>query len=467
MFEFKTAMHAIPYTQLLVYYLVLLTLYVFFLRNVKPTLTSMVLMLLFNQGFILLIDDQGVSTKVLFIVLTFFVLMKSKFRTIDKRERIVLIFSVFFAVLFYLNYVSFGVSLLWASYQYYKFFVPIALYFGFRGLNLKSFQLEYYAKLIVRLMWFQIAFSVVKIVLLGLRENITGSISDTGGNIGITFAVFSVIIYWLLKGKEIKGRDWWFVLLVLIIPAASNKRAIWFLYPIILAFLLTNSITERTIQKISITLILIPIVFYVGLRLNPTLNPERRLWGSYNPDYAVHYALSYSGVTEEKLDSDLASGRWGTAISVLSKVFSDPLSRDNLIGLPRERSGRLDYSEVNPESYGIASGTMLSGIAMMVLFYGWPASLLLILSYLTLIRTIPDRRTRATIAFFVLWDTFLYSGTILTATTHTIILVFTIIISQKLSYTELYTTKREVIYDNNTIPKKQVKPLIPGLQTSK
>lgn len=454
MFEFRTAIHAIPFAQLLLYYLVLFTLYVLLLRNVKLSLPSMVLMLLFNQGFILLADDQGVPTKILFILLTFIILVRSDFKSIEKREQTAFLLAVIFAVLFYLNYILSEVSLLWASYQYYKYFVPIALYFGIRGLNLTKAQIEYYAKLIIKLMWFQIAFSVVKLIVLGFRENITGSIGDTGGGIGVTYAVFSVVIYWLLKGKEIKGKDWWFVLLVLVIPLASNKRAIWFIFPIILLMLLTNRITEKTVRKISVAVMLIPVLFYIGLRVNPTLNPEKKIWGSYNPGYALNYALSYSGVSEEKRDQDLARGRWGTAISVLSRVYADPLSRDNLIGFPSDRSGRIDYSEVDPESLGIARGTLFSGVAMMLLFFGWPASVVFVFSYLLLIGKIPDRRTRTTIAFYVLWDVFLYSGTVLTATTHTIFLIFTIIISQRLSYPEPYTTKRELMYDNSSIAMK-------------
>ena len=109
---------------------------------------------------------------------------------------------ILFSLLFYLNYIMSNVSLVWASYQYYKYIVPLAIYYGIRGLNLSAKQLEYYAKLIIKLMWFQVIFSIVKLLFLGFRENITGSIGDTGGNIGITFAVLGTIIYWLLTGSR-------------------------------------------------------------------------------------------------------------------------------------------------------------------------------------------------------------------------------------------------------------------------
>lgn len=450
MFEFKTAIHAIPANQLYLYYFVLFLLYLFFLRGVKLTLLSTTIMLLFNQGFLLLIDDQGVPIKVLFIFLALALLFRARFTTISKREIWILFLSLLFMMLFYWNYVYSGVSLLWASYQYYKYFIPVALFFGIRGLQLTSEQNNYYAHLIIKLMWFQIAFSIVKLMILGFRENIIGSIGNTGGNIGITFAICSIVLYWLLKGKEFKGRSWWFVLLVLIIPMASNKRAIWLLYPIILTLLITHQITRQTLRKIAYAMFLVPVVLYLGFRLNPTLNPERKLWGSFDPQFATDYIFSYSGVSAEKRESDLARGRWGTAMTVMSNVFQRPLSTQSLLGFPRSRTGRLDLEEFNMEDYGLAYGAITSGIVMMLLQNGWPATLLLLLVYMYMIATIPDKRTRNILMFFMLWDTFMYAGTVVNSITNNLIFVLTVLIARN------YTAKA---YSLEYINERKMQPM--------
>lgn len=436
MFEFKTSMHAIPALQLYSYYFVLFMLYLFFLRGVKLTTLSLTIMLLFNQGFLLLIDDQGVPVKILFIILVLVLLFKGRFSSINRKESRILIYSLLFMIMFFWNYIYSGVSLIWAAYQYYKYFMPIALYFGIKGLQLTMGQMDYYANLIIKFLWFQIAFSIVKLVIIGFRENIIGSVSDTGGNIGITMAVCGVIIYWLLKNKEFKGSDWWFVLGLTIVPIASNKRAIWLLYPIILVFLITHFISRKTLRKLSYAVLLLPVMFYLGLRLNPSFNPQRKIWGSFDPDFAVNFILSYTGVSEEKRESDLAQGRLGTAMAVISSVASRPLETNNLIGFPKARSGRLSYDSFDAEDFGMASGYITSGIVMMLLQHGWPATLFLILAYINMISTIPDKRTRNILLFFMLWDTFLYSGTVLNTTFHSMLFVITVAVAQHKSQYE-------------------------------
>jgi len=430
MFEFKTAIHDIPLLQLYSYYFVLFMLYLFFLRGVKLTTLSLTIMLLFNQGFLLLIDDQGVPIKILFIILAFVLLFQGRFRFIDRKESRILIYSLLFMIMFFWNYIYSGVSLIWAAYQYYKYFMPIALYFGIKGLRLTMGQMDYYANLIIKFLWFQIAFSIVKLVIIGFRENIIGSVSDTGGNIGITMAVCGVIIYWLLKNKEFKGSDWWFVLGLTIVPIASNKRAIWLLYPIILVFLITHFISRKTLRKLSYAVLLLPLILYIGLRLNPSFNPQKKIWGSFDPDYAMDFILSYTGVSEEKRESDLAQGRLGTAMAVISSFASRPLETNNLIGFPKARSGRLSYDSFDMEEYGMAYGTITSGIVLMLLQYGWPATLFLILAYINMVSTIPDKRTRNILLFFMFWDTFLYSGTVLNTTFHSMLFVITVAIAQ-------------------------------------
>ena len=449
MFEFKTSIHAIPPLQLYSYYLALFILYLFFLRGVKLTTLSLTIILLFNQGFLLLIDDQGVPVKVIFIILAFVLLFRGRFTFINSKESGILIFSLLFMIMFFWNYLYSGVSLLWAAFQYYKYFMPVAFYFGIKGLKLTMGQMNYYANLIIKFLWFQIGFSIVKLAIIGFRENIVGSVANTGGNVGVTMAVCGVIIYWLLKNKEFKGTDWWFVLGLIIIPIASNKRAIWLLYPIILVFLITHFITRKTLRKLSYALLLLPVVIYMGFRLNPSFNPQKKVWGSFDPEYAIDFILSYTGVSEEQRESDLAQGRWGSAIAVVSSVVSRPFETNNLIGFPKARSGRLSFDSFEMEDYGIAYGVITSGIVMMLLQNGWPATLFLILVYINMIYTIPDKRTRSVLMFFMLWDTFMYSGTVLNTTFHSMLFVLTVAVAQ---YKSQNVSVRQPVANTEQVP---------------
>jgi hypothetical protein len=77
MFEFKTSLHPIPTNQLILYYLIALFIYILFLRkykNLQPYL--LLFFLLFNQGYIILLDDANRPSKVLFIILSFIIIIK-------------------------------------------------------------------------------------------------------------------------------------------------------------------------------------------------------------------------------------------------------------------------------------------------------------------------------------------------------------------------------------------------------
>ena len=426
MFEFKTAIHAIPNNVLYLYYMLLLVTYIIFLRNIKMSELTFVILLLFNQGFIILFDSSNRASKIIFTVLCLTILIKGRSFRLPRVYIVILWSAILFTAFFYMNYLFYGNSLLWASYQYYKYFVPIALFFGIKGLNLSENSIDYYGKLIIKLLWFQIVFSIIKIAVIGLRENITGSISDTGGGIGVGYATLGLVLYWVLKGKNLKSKDWWFVLLILLIPGASNKRAIWFIYPIVLGAITFQGIDRLKLRKLSYLIVMLPLLVYFGFRLNPTLNPEKKIWGTFNSQYALDYALSYSGVSEEKRDADLAQGRWGASTAIVSYTIANPLLPQSLLGNSLMRSGRIDKGEIWVEDYGMQEYTGISAIGAMIIGMGWPATFLMSLIFIFMTFIIKDKKVRNIIIFLLLWDLIFYSGSFINITFQSILFVFVI-----------------------------------------
>jgi hypothetical protein len=301
----------------------------------------------------------------------------------------------------------------------------------------------YYGNLVIKLILFQVAFSILKLIIIGLRENITGTISNTGGGIGIGYAVMGTILYWAMNGKEIKGKDWLYILSFLIIPIASNKRAIWFIYPLIIFLLMFDKITRLSPKRIAYIIILIPCLIYFGFRLNPSLNPEKKLWGSFDFNYGVNYALSYSGVSEEQLESPYSQGRWGASSAIVKTTFQNPFSRDSLLGFGRSRGRIINTDLFNPVDYGLMPGTMISSIGVMIVQMGWPATLLLILLFINMIYTIPDKKIANIIIIYVLWDTIFYSGSMINAPVQSILLVLVIMVIR-----QIYSYSNIIINDN-------------------
>ena len=55
-----------------------------------------------------------------------------------------------------------------------------------------------------------------------------------------------------MNGKELQGKDWIYVLSFLMIPIASNKRAIWFIYPLIILLIMLDKITRLSLKELLI-----------------------------------------------------------------------------------------------------------------------------------------------------------------------------------------------------------------------
>lgn len=411
MFEFLGTVSAIPKNQLYLYYFVLALLYLLFLRGLRPTILTAIIFLLFNQGFFdgAIIGFGPPLIKGVISFLLFLLLFRTNIGNLDKRDRAVLIIFVLFTVVFFFGYLYNGINLLWGLFQYYKFFLPVSLFFIVKGMNMGESEYYYYYGLIIKLMWFQIAFSVVKLLIIGFRENIVGSINNAGGSTGIGLSIFAIIMLWVMRGKRFLGKDWWFILLLLIIPVASNKRAIWLIYPLILFILHSRIITVQTMKR---ALVIVFVLVYVGFRLNPSFNPEKQLWGSFDPKFAYEYILSYSGVSTDRIEGDLAEGRWGTNIALAQEIIRRPFSEELLIGIGKTRGGGSDrYREdFVPEDYGFASQTVFSGIGIVIIQFGWIIALLVFLLFLNVIYSIPDRKVANIFAFFFLWEYIIYNG---------------------------------------------------------
>jgi hypothetical protein len=418
---------AVPKNQLYLYYLILAIVYIIFLRNLRPTYLTATIFLLFNKGFPeSLIPDYGTAiTKIFFVMLLLILLVRAKNRITDKKEVLALLLFIVFSILFFTTYIVYDINLVWGFYQYYKFFLPVLLFFAVKNISFSRDQTLYYAGLIVKLLRFQIVFSIIKLVIIGLRENITGSISNLGGAIGVGYAVMGLILYWVMKNNRIKGKDWWFVFLLLVIPAASGKRAIWLIYPIVIALLIGQRITVQTLKKFAFIVLLVSVIVYVGLRLNPTFNPEGQFWGSFDPKYAYEYVLSYSGVSEEKQQAQYAQGRWGASTAIIEQVIARPLEKESLIGFGRARSGKISEDFV-AEEYGLMHGTMVSAIGRMFLQNGWVASLIIIVVFFLMTYTIPDRKVANVIAIYILWDIIFYSGNTINHPIQSVLMVLAI-----------------------------------------
>lgn len=259
----------------------------------------------------------------------------------------------------------------------------------------------------------QIVITIGKFVIFGGRqiESIVGSLSHIGGAAGTTIPVLGFVALWLYREGTLKKKDWAFVAGLLLIGLLAGKRAVWFVLPIEIAAFMIYVPGIEIKRALVTSLVVAPLVFYLGARLIPTLNPDNKVWGSFDIEYTLKYAVNYQFGNKD--GEAVAQGRGGAARLVMAKYASGQLNRQDWFGRGMAAMYATSYKEFNELDTGInmkgsASGVFQSYITTGLL--GVVATVLLALSFLFRIRM---RRLRWVITCIMAWEYFLYTGSVM------------------------------------------------------
>ena len=412
MFEFKTVMHAIPTNQLWIYYGLVIVTYIIFLRKLKFTHLTVLILLIFNRGLLQIIDYSGLIYKILssIIILDLFFRNSNKIVKTRKISKILFLFMGFLIVNL-IAYIINGNTILVAISQLREISFAIILFVALKSVKLDKDSVNYYIALILKLIGFQIVFSAYKLVVMGFRENVIGSFLREGGDSSVYLALLGLTILWVYRNAKFNKKDWILIVLFLVIPIASNKRVIWLIYPIILSYIYYYNTEHVNVRKTVLLLCLIPLFIYVGFRINPSFNPERIMWGSFDYQYGRDYIFGYSGVSEKKLSSGYGEGRIGTAITILRYNILNLDSSRSLFGHSPSRYGRVGINDSIASKYGLrGEGALFAALGSSLLIRGLIGTFLYILMNIKIIQSINDRKRHRLFLILFLWGFVFYSG---------------------------------------------------------
>ena len=371
--------------------------------------------------------------KIIVVILSiYFLLKRNSLSGLTRRER-----------LFFLTFILFSISFLYSAIingdyfnlvfsQYGKYVTPVCLFFVFNRVLLKNPGTFINLKdLFFSLLTIQILLSVVKIPTIGLQETIVGSIAYLGGGQATMVPVLGFILVWLHKQGNINRKDWIYIALLLFIGFASLKRAIWFIMPFIIFLFLYYVPKKLKVSHLIYFLPLIPLVFYAGVRLSPTLNKEGKLWGTYDLQYALDYVQKYTfGKTSKISDIQLGTGRGGATFLLWKKLFnSEPFSSNDYWGTGLREVYTTDYDQFNDDKYGVNSKGSVTGVFQSYISSGYVGVIVTILLIISVLGLIKEPRIRITLALLVFWDYLFYSGLILRSQVLFILLFYIIIYS--------------------------------------
>ena len=194
-------------------------------------------------------------------------------------------------------------------FRYYLLFLAIL------NLDLDERSMRLLNNILIFIFVAQLPLSVVKLFVIGQGESSLGLSSHSVSTIFPLIAIaFLFSFYFLYKRKLI------YILLTLGFVGFSiigGKRAFIFFLPVVLLYL-AWSLKDKikiSFRFLVLGILIISISLYFVSRLIPTLNPERRIWGEFDPMYMMSYAYTYS---THRTESGMATGRISATMSVFN-----------------------------------------------------------------------------------------------------------------------------------------------------
>jgi hypothetical protein len=348
-----------------------------------------------------------------FLLVGFTILGRYKGRINEAPVRLFIIFtSVFFLSVFYHGF-SDPLSDLR---QYLIYSVPFLFYILFDKVK---FHVNYTNEInvFVKIFNVQIIASILKLIFIGFNEKIIGTLSISGGGVAAVFPIIYFMLIWYRSRGTLSRKDWYWVLASLLVAIASNKRAIWFFFPLTL-FIFFFAYKRIKFNFLTIaTTVLVAFILYFGVRFNPTLNPEGKMGGSFDMSFVSDYIVRYNIGKEKEIDPKVGVGRMGTNIYYTKELFGGFFKETSLFGYGNakfNKSGALD--EENATKLGFRSKYMLTGWAAVFIKFGGIVLIVLLVALFYMIRRIKKKRDFLLMLFvFSSWFLF-YSGVLYTTT---------------------------------------------------
>jgi|ERR1035437_5845326 hypothetical protein len=443
------------------WYSVLLTFFYIIYKNYHSSIKVLII-LCFYSGLASFLG-KGIENpyKIVLVLLSMYILLKDNgLYGLKKRETILLIVFIIFSISFLLSAFVNGDYFTLVFSQYGKYITPICLFFIFNRIQTtKPNTINNLKELFFSLLTIQIILSVLKIITIGLQESTVGSLAYIGGGPATILPVLGFILFWLHKRGKFNRKDWIYVFLLLFIGFASLKRAIWFIMPVFIFLFMFYVSRKLSFLKLLYFLPLIPLIFYVGIRLSPTLNKEGKIGGSFDLQYVLDYNQKYNfGKTSESSEIQLGQGRGGATFLLWGKLFkSQSLSFNDYFGFGLKEVYTTDYEQFDNEKFGVNSKGAVTGIFQTYIATGFVGVILTIILIISVITFLKEPRIRVPIALFIFWDYLFYSGLIL-RTQSLSIMFFFIIIYSNFQYEHRLYENRAKLKLNDKNRNLQVRP---------
>lgn len=353
--------------------------------------------------------------KILLLTLTIYAALKFQpFIFNNNKDKLLFIVFLLFSVSFLFSSILNQNKIILVLSQYGKYLNPFIIFYIFKNFAQKTPHKFYKILfLLILLLTVQITLSFAKLFTIGIVETTVGSVAYIGGGPATIIPILGFILLWIHKKGQLQSKDWGYILLLTFIAFMSVKRSIWFIMPILLICFTFYIPKKKLPKKILWILLSLPLFFYLGVRLNSTLNKEQKMWGSFDIDYVINYTNSYNFGEYNKLGENkkLGQGRGGSTLLLLNKILNPSLLNwQDLFGYGLEEFVTKDYDNFDEIKYGINSKGAVTGFFNTYISFGFIGVFLFLIYAFSIINYIKNTRIKYVIIVLFIWEYFFYIG---------------------------------------------------------
>lgn len=409
-------------------------------RHRRDALSVLLILLCCPRVFLFFGSTMGNVYKVVMLLLCGYVFVQQRAAVAYQRKEgwILLLFALFSMEFFWTAayYTQNTLTIIFS--QYSRYVEAVLLYFIIKKAIVMDGKGDRLLRLLYEIGLMQIIISVFKFAVFREQvESLCASFSIYGGDMGTTIPILWFIVLWLYRKGQFSKLDWLYLLGLLFVGFSSGKRAVMFILPIVV-FVFFVYVQGRKVGKYALyVLAFVPLLFYLGVRLTPTLNPENQVWGSFDWDYAFGYAeeyqfgkkgiegqtanfkteqLQYSGGVISTYNSKLeADGRGGATIAMFKLLLGmHPTADSDWWGLGFNSMYSTDYAEFDklPLTIQLNHKGSATGFFQSYVTIGLVGAICTVLFCFCFLFYIKNRRLRWTMMGICAWEYFMYTGSI-------------------------------------------------------
>jgi hypothetical protein len=410
------------------YFLVLLAFVYITIKHRKYGFSVLIILLFFNGLFSFYGKSMQNAYRIILVIITLYWLIRTNPITFANFNTIIISFLIFSITFLYTSFFNDDYFFIIFS-QYSRYFILFTLFFILSKYVYDVNFRKWLELLVYDLLLIQIFLSLIKYLLIGPAESIVGSVASQGGANATVLPILGFIFLWLKNRGKFESRDWMFTIGLAFIGFVCLKRAIWFIMPILMALMLFYVPKHKIPLKVAIlSLFVVPLVFYMGIRFNPTLNREGRIGGSFDINYAINYAQKYTFGSEDI--NETGQGRGGATILVYNKFLNGEFSNQDWLGHGLRFMYATDYAQFDDLNLGINSKGAATGLFQTLITNGYIGIFSILFFAFSLLVKTKFKRLRYVLFGIFIWEYFFYTGIILRELSLSFLLIYIILFSE-------------------------------------